>query len=114
MWILGKRELYWKPGDTACQEGEKAGSWLQTAEEKRHSKMAKDAGNGLPTPSRDGYAQSECIVHCTIVIQYTHNRNGVSLYYLFQENKSCGTSCHLHSSSDVWEVVSSTKTFERF
>jgi hypothetical protein len=111
VWILGKREPYWKPGGPARQEGEKAGSWLQTAEEKRHSKMAKEVGDGLATPSRDSYAQSECIVHCTIVIQYNHNRNHVSLYYLFQENKSFGTSCHLHSSSDVWEVVSSTIYF---
>jgi hypothetical protein len=83
--------------------GEKAGSWLQTAEEKRHSKMAKEAGDGLATSSRDSYAQSECIVYCTIVIQYNYNRNRVSLYYLFQENKSFGTSCHLHSSSHVRE-----------
>jgi hypothetical protein len=48
------------------------------------------------------------IVHCTAVIQYNHNRNRVSLYYLFQENKSFGTHYHLHSSSDVREVVSST------
>jgi hypothetical protein len=54
------------------------------------------------------------IVHCTAVIQYNHNRNRVSLYYLFQENKSFGTGCHLHSSSDVQEVVSSTgPTLER-
>jgi hypothetical protein len=53
------------------------------------------------------------IVHCVAVIQYDHNRNRVSLYYLFQENKSFGTEHHLHSSSDVWEVVSSTiPTFE--
>jgi hypothetical protein len=48
------------------------------------------------------------IVHCTAAIQYYHNRNRVSLYYLFQENKSFGTNYHLHSSSDVREVVSST------
>ncbi len=48
------------------------------------------------------------IVHCIAVIQYYHNRNRVSLYYLFQENKSFGTNYHLHSSSDVREVVSST------
>jgi hypothetical protein len=47
-------------------------------------------------------------VHCAAVIQYNHNRNRVSLYYLFQENKSFGTYYHLHSSSDVQEVVSST------
>jgi hypothetical protein len=50
------------------------------------------------------------IVHCMAVIQYNHNRNCVLLYSLFQENKSFGTDCHLHSSSDVWEVVSSTGT----
>jgi hypothetical protein len=50
------------------------------------------------------------IVHCTAVIQYNHNRNHVSLYYLFQENKSLGTNFHLHSSSDVREVVSRTIT----
>ncbi len=48
------------------------------------------------------------IVHSTALIQYNHNRNRVSLYYLFQENKSFGTHYHLHSSSDVREVVSST------
>ncbi len=73
--------------------------------------MAKVAGDGLATSSRDSYAQSECIVHCTIVTQYNHNRNRVSLYYLFQENKSFGTRCYLHSSSDVREVVSSTIIF---
>jgi hypothetical protein len=48
------------------------------------------------------------IVHCTAVIQYNHNRNRVTLFDLFQENKSFGTENHLHSSSDVREVVSST------
>jgi hypothetical protein len=48
-------------------------------------------------------------VHCTAVIQYNHDRNRVSLYYLFQENKSFGNYYHLHSSSDVREVVSSTQ-----
>jgi hypothetical protein len=49
-------------------------------------------------------------VHCTVLIQYNHDRNRVSLYYLFQENKPFGTYYHLHSSSDVPEVVSSKKT----
>ncbi len=53
VWILGKRE-------PARQEGEKAGSWLQTVEEKGHSDMAIDAGDGLATLSRDVYAQREC------------------------------------------------------
>jgi hypothetical protein len=48
------------------------------------------------------------IVDCVAVIHYNHNRYRVLLYYLFQENKSFGTIYHLHSSSDVREVVSST------
>jgi hypothetical protein len=69
VWILGKRESSWKPGDPVRQEGEKAGSWLQTAEEKGHSNMAVDAGDGLVTPSRDVYAQSEC--YCALYSSYT-------------------------------------------
>jgi hypothetical protein len=57
VWILGKRRPSWKPGDPARQEGEKAGSWLQTAEEEGHSDMAIYAGDGLATPSRDVFAQ---------------------------------------------------------
>jgi hypothetical protein len=108
VWILGKRRPSWKLGDPAHQEGEKAGSWLQTPEEKGHSYMAIDAGDGLATPSRDVYAQSECYFALYISYSDNHNRNRVSLYYLFQENKSFGTLYHLHSSSDVREVVWST------
>ncbi len=53
------------------------------------------------------------IVHCVSGIQHNHNRNRVSLYYLFQENKSFGTDHHLHSSSDVREVVSSTVIYKK-
>jgi hypothetical protein len=67
--ILGKTEPYWELGDPARQEGEKVGSWLQIAEERRHRKMAKDAGDGLATPSRDVYAQSEC--YCALYSSYT-------------------------------------------
>jgi hypothetical protein len=63
----GERIL--EAGGPARQEGEKAGSWLQTVEEKRRSEMAKDAGDGLATPSRDVYAQSEC--YCTLYSSYT-------------------------------------------
>jgi hypothetical protein len=68
VWILRKRGPSWKPGGPACQEGEKAGSWLRTVE-KRHSKMAKGAGDGLATPSRDVFAQSEC--YCALYSSYT-------------------------------------------
>ncbi len=69
VWILGKREPSWNPGDPARQEGEKAGRWLQTAEEKGHSHMATDAGDGLATASRDVYTQSEC--YCALYSSYT-------------------------------------------
>jgi hypothetical protein len=69
VWILGKREPSWKPGDPGRQEGEKVGSWLQAVEEKRHSDMAIDAGDRLATPSRDVYAQSEC--YCALYSSYT-------------------------------------------
>jgi hypothetical protein len=45
-----EKDPSWKPGDPARQEGEKAGSWLQTAEEKGHSDMAIGAGDRLATP----------------------------------------------------------------
>jgi hypothetical protein len=69
VWILGKREPSWKPGDPARQEGEKAGSWFQIAEERGHSDIAIDARDGLTTPSRDVYAQSEC--YCALYSSYT-------------------------------------------
>ncbi len=65
----GEKGAILEAGAPARQEGEKASSWLQTAEEKGHSDMATDAGDGLATASRDVYAQSECYcVHCTAVI----------------------------------------------
>jgi hypothetical protein len=56
----GEKGAMLEAGGPGRQEGEKAGSWLQTVEEKRHSEMAKDAEDKLTTPSRDVYAQSEC------------------------------------------------------
>jgi hypothetical protein len=44
-------------------------SGLRTVEEDRHSEMAKDAGDGLATYSRDIYAQSEC--YCALCSRYT-------------------------------------------
>jgi hypothetical protein len=73
--------------------------------------MLEDQEDGLGATSRSHYAQST--YHCTyqpavnlmIVIV-----NSVLFDYLFQENKSYGSKNHLHSSSDVQEVVSSTGT----
>jgi hypothetical protein len=65
----GEEEAILEAWGPAHREGEKAGSWLQTAEEKGHSDMATDAGDGLATASRDGYAQSEC--YCALYSSYT-------------------------------------------
>ncbi len=65
----GEKGAILEAGGPARQEGEKAGSWLRTMEEKRHSEMAKDAGDRLATSSRDVYAQSEC--YCALYSSYT-------------------------------------------
>jgi hypothetical protein len=65
----GEKGAILEAGDPARQEGEKAGGWLQTAEEKGQSNMAVDAGDRLVTPSRDVYAQSEC--YCALYSSYT-------------------------------------------
>ncbi len=54
------------PGPPGEGKGKK---WLQTVEEDRRSGMAKDAGDGLATSSRDVYAQSEC--YCALCSSYT-------------------------------------------
>jgi hypothetical protein len=86
-------------------------SRFRTVEEGRRSKMTEDTEDGSITTSRDSYAQSECRVHCkrsTIMyITYPHQKPCLTVF-LFQENKSFGASYHLHSSSDVREVVSRT------
>ncbi len=50
------------------QERERGSSWFQTVGEERRSSMTTDTGDSLATTSRDGYAQSECYVHCTAVM----------------------------------------------
>jgi hypothetical protein len=80
VWILGKRKPSWKPGGPARQEREKAGSWLQTVEEDRLSRMAKDAGDGLVHLQEAVMHRVSVIVPCVAVIQYDHNRNRFSLY----------------------------------
>jgi hypothetical protein len=70
--------------------------------------MSENKEDGSITASRNDHAQSKC--HCA------SDDNSVTyplqeLYYivlLFQENKSFGASCHLHSSSDVREAVLET------
>ncbi len=79
-------------------------------EEDRHSELAKDTGDDSPHLQETFMHRVSVIVHCVAVIHCNHYRNRVLLYYLYQENKSFGTGHHLHSSSDVREVVSSKAT----
>ncbi len=91
MWILGKREPSWDPGGPACREGEKDGSWLQTVEEERHRDIAtwpQMQETDSPQLQETFMHNVSAIVLFTAVIQYNHNGNRVSLYYLFQEYKS--------------------------
>ncbi len=77
------------------------------------ARWPKEQETGSPHLQETSMHRVSAIVHCIAVIQYNHNRNRVLLYYLFQENKSFGTDYHLHSSSDVPEVVSSTITTDQ-
>jgi hypothetical protein len=73
--------------------------WLKTLE------------TGSPHLQQTFMHRVSVIVHCVAVTVYSITRTGVVFhctYYLFQENKSLGTDHHLHSSSNVWEVVLST------
>jgi hypothetical protein len=62
----GEKGAILETGGPVRQKGERAGSWLQTAEEKGHSNMDTGARDGL---ARDSYAQSECF--CALYSSYT-------------------------------------------
>jgi hypothetical protein len=64
----GEKGAILENGGSALQKRERGSSWLQTAEERGRSNMVTGAGDGLATASREVYAQSECIVHCTAVV----------------------------------------------
>ncbi len=83
-------------------------SWVRTGEERICDKMTKDDENGSLAASRSGYAQSECH-HALYSNSVTYPLWELCLIVLlYQENKSFGASCHLHSSSDVRGAVSGT------
>jgi hypothetical protein len=108
VWILGKRRPSWTPGGPARQEKEKARSGFRQWRRTDVVGWPKTQEMGSPHLQETFMHRVSVIVHCVAVIQYDRNRNRVSLYYLFQEKKSFGTEHHLHSSSDVREVVLST------
>jgi hypothetical protein len=86
-----------------------AGSWHQTVEEDRHSGMPQDTGDGLITTPSHVYAQSEC--HCALCNNlYITTITGTVFYCIicFRKIIHLVVKHHLHSSSDVQEVVSST------
>jgi hypothetical protein len=110
---LGKRGPSWKPGesgDPARQEGEKTDSWYQTVEEDRCYKMPQKLGDGLATTPSHLYAQST--YHCALCISChtnNHNKNHVFIVFVcFRRINHLAVKNHLHSSSGVREVVSST------
>ncbi len=107
MWILGKVSHLGSRGARPARRGKRlaVGSRQQRRDIATWPQMQE---TDSPQLQETFMHRVSAIVHCTAVIQYNHNRNRVSLYYLFQENKSFGTHYHLHSSSDVREVVSST------
>ncbi len=98
----------WGWGGPAPQERERGRSWFRTMGEERRSSMTTETGDGLATTPRDGYVQSECYcalyLNCVVYLQWKL----CLIVLLLQENKSFGASYHLHSSSDVREVVSRT------
>ncbi len=110
MWILGKREPSWKLGARPARRGKRLSVGFGQWRRRDIAKWPKTQETGSPHLQEMFMHRVSAIVHCLAVIQYNHNRNRVSLYCLFQENKSFGTDHHLHSSSDVQEVVSSTNS----
>jgi hypothetical protein len=63
-----KRKTILGTGGPALQKRGGGSSWFQTVGEERRSRMATETEDGLATTSRDGYAQSECFVHCTAIV----------------------------------------------
>ncbi len=110
MWILGKWEPSWEPGGPARQEGENAGSWHQRVEEDRHSGMPQDTGDGLITTPSHFMHRVSVIVHCVIISTST-TITGTMFYCIicFRKINHLVVKHHLHSSSGVREVVSSTR-----
>ncbi len=104
----GKGSHHGSRGAQPARRGKRVAVGFRQWRRRDIARWPKTQETGLPHLQETFLHRVGAIVHCIAVIQYNHNRNRVSLYYLFQKNKSFGTDCHLHSSSDVREVVSST------
>ncbi len=110
----GKGSHIGSRGARSARRGKRLAVGFRQRRRRDIARWPRTRETGSPQLQETFMHRVSAIVYCTAVIQYNHNRNCVSLYYLFQENKSFGTSCHLHSSSDVREVVSSTPTPHHF
>ena len=64
----GEKGAILEAGGPARQEGEKAGSWLQTVEEKRHRRWLKMQETGSPHLQETFMHRVSAIVHCIAVI----------------------------------------------
>jgi hypothetical protein len=111
VWILGKWEPSWKPGDLARQEGEKAGSWHWTVDEDRHNGTPQKMGDGLVTIPSHVMRRVSVIVHCVVNTAPT-TITGIVFYCIiyFRKINNFVVKNHLHSFSGVWEVLSSTRS----
>jgi hypothetical protein len=105
----GEKGAILEAGGPGPPEG--GNSWQLASDSGGEETWPKTWETGSPHLQETFMHRVSAIVHCISVVRYNHNRNRVSLSYLFQENKSFGTNHHLHSSSDVQEVVSSTIYF---
>jgi hypothetical protein len=98
---LGSRGA--RPNRTGKRQAVSSGQWRGID----IARWLKTQETGSPHLQEMVMHRVSVIVHCVAVIHYNHNRNHVLLYYLFQEINHL-VPLHLHSSSDVREVVSST------
>ncbi len=108
MRILGKRSHLGSRGAWPARRGKQLAVGFGQWRRRDIARWPKTQETGSSHLQETFMHRVSAIVHCIAVIRYNQNRNRVSLHYLFQENKSFGTDHHLHSSSDVREVVSST------
>ncbi len=105
----GHRECRGRWGTRSAWYGGKRAVSTQQWKQVDVHRMPEDKEDELGATSRLRFAQSmyHCACQSTVTLMIVIV-NGVLSVYLFQENKSCGSKNHLHSSSDVQKVVSGT------
>ncbi len=111
MWILGKWEPSWKPGDPARQEGERREVGIRQWRRIDVLGCLKIQETGSSQHQATFMHRVSVIVHCVIITTQT-TITGIVFYciFCFRKINHLVVKHHLHSSSDVREVVSSTGT----